>query len=71
MKYWKRVDKDGKTTTVESYSHDLDIKGAIEITEIEFKSHIGALPIITLPPARNLLAEIDALKTRIVILETK
>ena len=71
MKYWKRIDKEGKTTTVESYSHDLDISGAIEITEIEFKAYIGALPVITPPPARNLLTEIDALKARIVVLETK
>lgn len=44
MRYWKRVDAQGKTTTVESYSHDLDIKGAIEIKKAEFDAFIASLP---------------------------
>ena len=44
MKYWKRVDGEGKTTTVESYSHNLEIEGAVEITEGEFSAFIASLP---------------------------
>ena len=44
MRYWKRISPDGTTQTVESYSHALDIAGAIEIAEAEFKAFIAALP---------------------------
>lgn len=43
MKYWKRVDADGKTTTVESYSHALQVDGAVEIDKAEFNAYIAAL----------------------------
>jgi len=71
MRYWKRVDRDGNTTTVESYSHNLSIEGAIEISEQEFNDYINSLPVITPEPARDLAAEIDDLKTRIEKLEKK
>jgi hypothetical protein len=44
MRYWKRVDSTGKTTTVESYSHNLDIPGAVEISKDEFDAFIASLP---------------------------
>ncbi|MDP3061719.1 MAG: hypothetical protein Q8O40_00700 [Chloroflexota bacterium] len=43
MRYWKRVDGEGKTTTVESYSHDLDVQGAIEINEAEYDAFVALL----------------------------
>ena len=45
MKYYKRTGTDGKITTVESYSHDLPIEGAVEITEAEFNAYIASLPL--------------------------
>lgn len=47
MRYWKRLDLGGNTTTVESYSHNADILGAIEISDIEFNAFLASLP----PPA--------------------
>ena len=44
MKYWKRIDSEGGTATVESYSHDLNIDGAIEITEQEYNDYLVSLP---------------------------
>lgn len=46
MRYWKRVDSRGQTTTVESYSHDLPIIGAVEITEMEYQLYLDSLPRI-------------------------
>ena len=68
MRYWKHTDKNGKTTTVESYSHDLNVKEATEITEIEFQEYIDSLP--EPKPPQNLAVEIDALKARVEALET-
>ncbi len=65
MRYWKRVDKDNKTTTVESYSHDLDIKGAIEITKGEYDEFMASSPIVEPEPVRDLEAEIDEIKARL------
>lgn len=48
MRYYKRVGADGKTTTVESYSHDSPVKGAIEIDQEEFDAFKASLPP---PPA--------------------
>jgi hypothetical protein len=50
MKYWKRVNAQNITTTVESYSHDLDIAGAIKITKEEFDTFIASLPLPTPSP---------------------
>lgn len=71
MRYWKRIDENGNTTTVESYSHDLDIKGAIEISEAEFNEFIASLPPVEPKPVRDLAAEIDDLKARVGKLEGK
>jgi len=48
MRYWKRLNPDGSINTVESYSHNLDVGGAIEITEQEFNSYMASLPVIPL-----------------------
>lgn len=62
MRYWKRVDVSGKTTTVESYSHDLDVEGALEITEPEFDEFIASLPIPEPePPCSTHISTIDAI----------
>lgn len=69
MRYWKRIDAQGNTTTVESYSHDLDVEGAIEITEQEFNDYIASLPIPEPEPVRDLAAEIEELKAEIKALK--
>lgn len=43
MYYYKRI-KDGKTTTVEAYSHNQKIKGAVKCTKKEYDDFIAALP---------------------------
>lgn len=44
MRYWKRLNSDGTIRTVESYSHILDVEGAIEITKGQFNEYIASLP---------------------------
>lgn len=44
MRYWKRVDGDGNTTSVESYSHNLEVEGAVEISQGEYDAYITSLP---------------------------
>ena len=68
MRYWKRVNIEGKTTTVESYSHDLDIEGATEIDEGEFNTFLASLPKPVIKPIRDFAKEIDELKA---VLELK
>jgi len=70
MKYWKRVDDDGKTIAVESYSHDLDVVGAIEIMEAEFNNFLDSLASVPQPPLRNVFEELEELKVRVVKLES-
>ena len=66
MRYWKRVNQDGNTTTVESYSHSLDVAGAIEILQEEYDEYIASLPLMPPPePVRDLAAEIDLIKVRL------
>ncbi|OGO29974.1 MAG: hypothetical protein A2Z29_04720 [Chloroflexi bacterium RBG_16_56_11] len=60
MRYFKRVDGQGKTTTVEAYSHNAPVPGAVQINKAEYDVFIAALPAI--PPDRNLAAELDGLK---------
>ena len=68
MRFWKRVDIQGQTTTVESYSHDLDVEGAIEITQAEFDAYIASLPLPQTEPSHSthisILEAIDPTKTR-------
>ena len=49
MRYWKRVNAQGEITTVESYSHNLNIPGAVEIAQDEFDAFIATLPKPVLP----------------------
>ncbi len=70
MKYWKRIDEQGNITTVESYSHDLDVKGALEITQQEFDDYLASLlPPPPKAPPRDLAAEIDEIKLEIKALK--
>jgi len=71
MRYWKRINLDGTIRTVESYSHNLDIEGAIEITKDEFDAYIAPKLIQVPKPNRDIATEIDNLKARIEKLERK
>lgn len=44
MRYYKRIDKNGETTTVESYSHNAPVEGAIEIDKEVFDAYGASLP---------------------------
>ena len=64
MRYWKRLNPDNSISTVESYSHDLDVEGAIEITEQEFNDYLASLPVIEPEPPRSThISTIDAIDT--------
>ncbi len=65
MRYWKRLNPDKTTLAVESYSHSLDIEGAIEISEQEFNDYLASLPATESQPPRDLATEIDELKARL------
>lgn len=65
MRYWARKDVTGKITTVESYSHDLDVAGAIEIDEMELNAFIASLPKPVIKPVRDLEKELDELKAKV------
>jgi len=71
MRYWKRINENKEITTVESYSHALEVEGAVEITEIEYDNFIASLPKPIIQPTRDLAAEIDELKAKMVVLEKK
>jgi len=71
IRYYKRVDKKGKTTTVESYSHNLDVDDAIEIDEEEFRAFVASLPMAKLQLPRDLASEIDELKADVKKLKEK
>ena len=69
MFYYKRVDSKGKTTTVESYTHNLPVVGAVKISQREFNTYKASLPVNCPEPVRDLATEIDALYLRISKLE--
>lgn len=69
MEYWKIVDKDGKTSTVESHSFHHKVPDATQISKEEFDEFIASLPAVEPEPVRDLLVELDELKTRLAILE--
>ena len=62
MRYWKRLNPDNTINTVEGYSHNLDVEGAIEIDEAEHREFIASMPVEKPLPKRDLAAEIDAIK---------
>lgn len=65
MKYYKRINAQGAITTVEAYSHNLPVQGAIEITKSEFDSFIKSLPVVEPIPQRDLVKEFDNLKSEL------
>ncbi|MBA7536702.1 hypothetical protein ES705_28966 [subsurface metagenome] len=72
IKYWKRIDSEGNTTTVESYSHNLAVEGAVEIDKKEFDAFISSLPEPEPPePVRDYGKEIDAMNERLKVVEKK
>jgi len=60
MRYWRRGD------SVESYSFDADIEGAVEITKEEFDRTIANLPNPIPEPTK-----LDLLEKRVEALERK
>ncbi|MAH48060.1 hypothetical protein CMI37_19715 [Candidatus Pacearchaeota archaeon] len=67
MRYFKRVDWNGKTTTVESYSHQAPVVGAEEIDQAEHDLFMANLPEPSpgsLP--KTLQTQIDELKAELV-----
>ena len=69
MRYWKRLNIDGTTRTVESYSHNLEVGGAVEIPKQEFDAFVASMPITVEKPPRDLEAELDILKAKVTKLE--
>ena len=67
MRYWKRLNPDSSTRTVESYSHDLPVSGAMEITEAEFNSFLASLP--PPPPPTDWKALYQAATTQVARLQ--
>lgn len=69
MRYWKRVDDGGHTTTVESYSHALAINGAIEIGKADYDYFLSTLPT---PEAEiNLQDILGEIKSRLAKIESQ
>ena len=72
MKYYKRTDKNGRTTAVESYSHDIPVAAATEITRQEFDNFVSALPEPEPSPMEPAIeAEFQGLKERVETLEQR
>lgn len=44
MQYWKKVDEEGNTTTVESCSYPHIVPNAVQITKEEYDAYIASLP---------------------------
>lgn len=63
MQYWKKVNQDGNTTTVEAHSYPHTVPDAVEITKAEYDAFITSLPPPEPPeptPDEARLAEIVA-----------
>ena len=71
MRYWKRLNTDKTINTVESYSHDLGVDGAIEITKQESEDFMASLPKLIEEPPRDLEAELTNLEERVKLLERR
>jgi hypothetical protein len=72
MKYYKRTDKEGNTTTVESYNHDKPISGAIAITKAEYDDFIAGLPEPEPAPVGVTLdSQVQELKSQVEVLEQR
>ena len=66
MRYWKRINSDNSTATVESYSHNQKIENAIEITQAEFEAALPEPP--PLPNWRTLYATAHTDKERLTVI---
>lgn len=65
MFYWKKIDAQGKTTTVESCSINIERSAEFaRIDKAEFDAFIATLP--TPPSRRNLQIELDDLKVKLI-----
>lgn len=69
MRYWKRV-TGSVTTTVESYSHDIDINGAIEISKAEFDAYIASFPPSSPSSPPSFLSHTSGLPDRVARIES-
>lgn len=69
MNYYKRVDKNGNTTTVECYSHSKEVKGATQITKDEFYTYIASLPIEE--PKVSIIDTLNQIVERLEALESR
>lgn len=71
VQYWKRLNPDGSTRTVESYSHHLDVKGAVEITKQEFDEFWALLPSPQPKQTPDLAIRVSNLEARVESLEER
>lgn len=64
MKFYKRLNSKKEVTTIESCSHNLPVKGAIEISEAEYNKLKTVLVNTNIeePVPRDLAKEIDDIK---------
>lgn len=71
MEYWKKLNPDGTTRTVESHSFSHIVPDAIRITKEEYDEFIASIPSPIAKPKRDLAAEIDVLRAKVEKLEKK
>ena len=69
MEYWKKLNPDETTSSVESHSFPHIVPGAVKIDKEEYDEFITSLPVIEPEPVRDLGKEIDELKARVKELE--
>ena len=70
MRYWKFINPDGSTNSVQSLSNDAhEVPNAVEIDQAEFDEYLASLPKPIAEKPRDLAAEVDDLKTRVSKLE--
>ncbi len=55
MYYWKKVDQDGNTTTVERHSYPHEVPGAVQITKKEYDEFVASLPVVEPEPPEPLV----------------
>ncbi|MBA7649961.1 hypothetical protein ES703_57760 [subsurface metagenome] len=64
MEYWKKVNPDGTTNTVESHSFPHEVPNAVRITKEEYDAFIASLPTPEpTPPLSTHISIIDAIDT--------
>jgi hypothetical protein len=66
MEYWKKLNPDGTTNTVESHSFPHKVPDGVRITKEEYDIFIASMLEPEPPePVRDLVAEIDKLRAEI------